>query len=35
MLFKSFKNLFTKSSPESGQNFLALNSTGGGAERKP
>lgn len=30
MLFKSFKNLFTKSSPESGQNFLALNSTGGG-----
>lgn len=34
MLFKSFKNLFTKSSPESGQNFLALNSTGG-AERKP
>lgn len=29
MLFKSFKNLFTKSSPESGQNFLALNSTGG------
>lgn len=29
-MFKSFKNLFTKSSPESGQNFLALNSTGGG-----